>query len=242
MLAILSDIHSNIHALDAVLAECKKREVADFCCLGDVVGYGAFPAECVRRIRDLGCPTVQGNHDAYVASGRLHADVSPLAKAGVEYSIQHLSKEDRDWLGALPFTHRWSDVVTLVHSSLNEPEEWHYVRICRLADFSFEHQQTPLCFFGHTHVAQIFKRQGLARTESLERTSVTIENGDSYLVNPGSVGQPRNGDYHAQFALFDPKTKHVDLIRTEYDVEAAVRAIREARLPVQLAERLREGY
>src|SRR3954452_4697276 len=101
MLAILSDIHSNLHALDAVLAVCKRRGVTRFACLGDIVGYGAFPAACVDRIRSLGCPVVQGNHDAYVASGKLDSDISPLARAGVEYSIAHLSPEDRNWLAAL---------------------------------------------------------------------------------------------------------------------------------------------
>jgi predicted phosphodiesterase len=242
MLAILSDIHSNVHALDAVLAECRRRGVTDYCCLGDVVGYGAYPAECVQRIRDLACPVVQGNHDAYVASGRLDSDVSPLAKAGVEYSISKLSKADREWLGALPYVYRWKENVTLVHSSLNEPEEWHYVRICRMAEDSFEYQKTPLCFFGHTHVSQIFRRHGSSRPEPSEQNSVTLVNGDLYLVNPGSVGQPRNGMSHAQFAVYDPEKKKVELAHTAYDVEAAARGIREAGLPVLLGERLREGY
>src|SRR3954468_19393335 len=141
MLAILSDIHSNLHALDAVLAVCRRRGVTRFCCLGDIVGYGAFPAECVDRIRALACPVVQGNHDAYVASGNLDSDISPLARAGVEFSIAHLSAVDREWLSKLPLQLRLCKAVPLLPSSLHEPEEWHYVRISRLAEDSFEQQE-----------------------------------------------------------------------------------------------------
>ncbi len=242
MLAILSDIHSNLHALDAVLAVCKRRGVTRFACLGDIVGYGAFPAACVDRIRSLGCPVVQGNHDAYVASGKLDSDISPLARAGVEYSIAHLSPEDRRWLAALPIQLRLSQAVTLVHSSLHEPEEWHYVRISRLAEDSFEHQETPVCFFGHTHVSQIFLRRPNERPESLNRANIHFDRGECYLVNPGSVGQPRNGDAQAQFGLFDEEAMTLEFAHVPYDVEAAVKAIQQAGLPSQLGERLREGY
>lgn len=129
MLAVLSDIHSNLQALEAVLAECRSRGVTEYCCLGDIVGYGANPVECLQRIRALQCPVVQGNHDYYAGLGRLDDDVSPLARVGVEYSVSQLSPQDRGWLLSLPAVMRLSDVVTVVHSSLHEPDEWHYVRI-----------------------------------------------------------------------------------------------------------------
>ena len=242
MLAVLSDIHSNLHALDAVLAACEKRGVSSYCCLGDIVGYGAFPAECLERIRALGCPVVQGNHDAYVASGILDSDISPLARAGVEFSIAHLSLADRRWLALLPLQLRLSKAVTLVHSSLHEPEEWHYVRISRLAEDSFEHQETPVCFFGHTHVSQIFLRRPNERPESLNRENIHFDRGECYLVNPGSVGQPRNGVSDAQFGLFDEEAMTLEFAHVPYDVEGAVKAIEKAGLPQQLGERLREGY
>jgi diadenosine tetraphosphatase ApaH/serine/threonine PP2A family protein phosphatase len=116
------------------------------------------------------------------------------------------------------------------------------VRISRLAEDSFEHQETPVCFFGHTHVSQIFLRRPHDRPESINRASIHFNHGESYLVNPGSVGQPRNGDAQAQFGIFDEEKMTLEFAHVPYDVEAAVRAIDAAGLPPQLGERLREGY
>jgi diadenosine tetraphosphatase ApaH/serine/threonine PP2A family protein phosphatase len=138
--------------------------------------------------------------------------------------------------------YRLSKEVTLVHSSLHEPEEWHYVRISRMAEDSFEHQETPICFFGHTHVSQIFLRRAPDRPEALNGSSIHFTKDETYLVNPGSVGQPRNGDAQAQFALLDEATMTLEFAHVPYDVEAAVEAIQGAGLPRLLGERLREGY
>ena len=154
-IAVLSDIHSNLHALYSVLEECKARKITRFLCLGDIVGYGAYPAECLKLVRSLRCPTVIGNHDFYAGSGKLDDALSEGARIGLEYSKKQLSASARKWLRELPETVK-TESFTIVHASLEEPLEWHYILDSSEARLSLVMQETPVCFFGHTHVPKLF--------------------------------------------------------------------------------------
>lgn len=188
-IAILSDIHSNRHALEAVLAECDRRGVTRFCCLGDIVGYGAFPTDCVRLIRSLGCPTVIGNHDHCVFTGEIDERVSELARVGMEYSIKQLNLSGRRWLEKLPEV-IVQENFTLVHASLDGPLDWEYIRVASEAAPTLRRQTTPLCFYGHTHLPKIFVGDLSPPPQPARNGKCRFHRDGRALLNPGSVGQP----------------------------------------------------
>lgn len=238
-IAILSDIHSNLHALQAVLAECARRGISRFFCLGDIVGYGAFPTECLKQIRALKCPVVIGNHDFYAAGGDDHNGLSEGARLGIEYSKRKLTTAAKKWLRELPQVVN-GESFTLVHSSLDQPLEWNYIFDPTEARPSLMLQERPVCFYGHTHVPKLFSG-GAPSPVPLGNGKFQLQRDGYALVNCGSVGQPRNENPLAQFGIFNPGEFTIELASVEYDVEAAVGAILKAGLPDYLAERLLVG-
>jgi predicted phosphodiesterase len=239
-IAVLSDIHSNLHALEAVFTECALRDICRFFCLGDIVGYGAFPSECLHAIRSLKCPTILGNHDESVAQGKPAYELNYMARAGIEYSVQCLGKTGRDWLSELtPVI--VDGAATLVHASLAEPLEWDYVTTEQEAKRSFARQETPICFYGHTHLPKLYSLRGRPGAKPCGEHKAKLDPTGQYLINPGSVGQPRGGDPRAQFVVFDPSELTIEFVCIEYDVGAASQAIISAGLPKMLAERLYLG-
>lgn len=147
--AILSDIHSNLEALEAVLRDAQERECTHFVCLGDVVGYNANPHECVARIQELDCPIVKGNHDEQASLAESSRDFNELAEHAINWTREHLSEEDKEWLRNLQFQRQVRD-FTIVHATLDTPGQWGYVFNNLDATASFTYQHTTLCFFGHT--------------------------------------------------------------------------------------------
>lgn len=239
LFAILGDIHANLDALEVVLADCREHGVTDYLCTGDIVGYNARPHECLEKIRALGCPIVMGNHDFYVAARRNLDDFNPNAAAVVEWTRQQLSPEELAFLDALPFVETKMG-VTLVHSTLDNPEGFGYVFDHLQAAAHFIHQVAPLCFHGHTHCPMIYEKQ-IGAVYRIDAQDFTLPIGRKYFINVGSVGQPRDGDPRASYVLYDPKKRTVRFRRLEYDIEAAQAKIREAHLPERLAERLAIG-
>ena len=239
-IAVLSDIHSNWHALQAVLEECEARGVKRFYSLGDIVGYGANPSECLNAIRGLECPAVLGNHDQYVAFSTSTPNLNPMAQAGVEYSACMLAPGQRAWLGERPYVIH-EGPATLVHASLEAPKEWIYVLDAASADACLELQETAVCFNGHTHRPAIYCRKDLPVACDAGPLRFRVPTEGRTLVNPGSVGQPRDGNPRAQFVIFDPEEMMVELVRVPYDVTSAATAILKAGLPSRLATRLLHG-
>lgn len=237
--AILGDIHSNIDALEVVLDDCRANGVTDFLCTGDVVGYNACPHECLSIIRDLGCPVVMGNHDHYVSSDQNLMDFNPNAAAVIEWTRGQLTEDEMNYLAGLPFDVK-SMGITIVHSTLDNPETFGYVFDTLQAEAHFIHQITPLCFHGHTHCPMIYEKQ-LAAVYRIDAQDFKLPIGRKYFVNVGSVGQPRDGDPRAAYVIYEPKTRQVTFRRLEYDVQAAQERIRMAGLPERLAERLEIG-
>lgn len=239
-IAVLSDIHSNWQALQAVLAECEERGVKRFYSLGDIVGYGANPSECLNAVRKLECPVVMGNHDEYVAFETLSPDLNPMARSGVEYSALVLRSDERTWLQERPYVIK-DGVATLVHASLETPREWVYVLDAASANACLALQETPVCFNGHTHRPAIYCRKDLPVARETGSQRFQLPRDGRTLVNPGSVGQPRDGNPRAQFAIFDPDEMMVEMVRVPYDVTTAATAILKAGLPARLATRLLHG-
>ena len=239
LIAIFGDIHANIDALDVVLDDCRREGVTDYLCTGDVVGYNAVPGECLRKIRDLGCPVVKGNHDHYVSSDQDLSDFHPNAAAVVAWTRQQLSDDEMQWLRDMPFEYS-SKGISLVHATWDNPQGFGYVFDHLQAEANFIKQKTPLCFHGHTHCPMIYEKQigGVYRIEAQE---MKLPIGRKYFINVGSVGQPRDGDSRCAYALYDTAARTVRFRRLEYDIEAAQRRIREAGLPERLAERLALG-
>jgi diadenosine tetraphosphatase ApaH/serine/threonine PP2A family protein phosphatase len=236
--AILSDVHANLEALEAVLADARARKCTRFVCLGDVVGYNANPGECVRLIRELDCPVVKGNHDEAASRRAPPGDFNEIAERAIAWTRDRLTEEDKEWLRGLPLQARVHD-FTIVHATLDTPGQWGYVFNNLDAAASFTYQRTTVCFFGHTHVPMVFIRDENVRRERVEH--VRIEPGKKYFINMGSVGQPRDGNWRAAYCIYDTENNLVQQFRVKYDLAAVQKKIAEAGLPRLLAERLAIG-
>jgi len=238
---ILGDIHANIDALQTVLADAREQGVTDFVSVGDVVGYNAAPAECIRVVRDeLKCPVVRGNHDHYVSYLDTNlADFHPMAAQVVCWTREQLSAEDMQWLHDLPLQKPVMGFM-LVHATLDMPERWGYVFDRQQASANFNYQKTALCFHGHTHCPIIYSMTGGA-VQHYEPTDFKIELGQRLFINVGSVGQPRDGDPRASYVIYCPADRTIRFRRLAYDVAAAQERNRAAGLPERCATRLALG-
>jgi predicted phosphodiesterase len=236
--AILSDIHANLEALEAVLQDAEEHKCTHYACLGDVVGYNANPHECVERMRELDCPIVKGNHDEQASLLESSRDFNPLAEHAIEWTRDNLTDEDKQWLRDLRFQRQVRD-FTIVHATLDTPAQWGYVFNILDAAASFTYQHTTICFFGHTHVPMAFVRdQGVSR---LQIEQLSIDPSKKYFINTGSVGQPRDGDWRAAYCIYDADKNVIEQRRVSYQLAVTQKKITEAGLPPLLAQRLALG-
>jgi len=238
-LAILSDVHGNLEALEAVLADVAASGADEIACLGDFVGYGASPNECVARLEPLVAVAVLGNHDVAALGrlklGRFHSDAATTAR----WTMERLEPARRAWLEPLPYSISWHG-HRVVHATPSEPEEWHYVLSIEDAQYEFAAFGERLGFIGHSHVPGVFETDG-AHTGYVRTREVSLKPGRRYIVNVGSVGQPRDGDPRAAWLLYDEPADRIEHRRVEYDIESAAARIRDAGLPAFLAERIKWG-
>lgn len=246
-LAVLSDIHANLPALEAVLAGARRRGAEQYLCLGDIVGYGPQPEECARLIRRLGAVTVLGNHDAWavrpVALSRL--EVSPTVVPGLRHARDCLTPPTCAWLRRRPYTAlAWG--VAAVHGSFHRPEKWPYLNEAVAARASFQRQPLPVAFFGHTHEPGYWQEGGDRFITPPPGRETRLGMDRRYALNPGSVGNPRTpsheADPRAQYLLFDTATLGVSFCRVAYDVAACVAAMKAAGLPEEMISRVELGY
>jgi diadenosine tetraphosphatase ApaH/serine/threonine PP2A family protein phosphatase len=237
--AVLSDIHANLEALEAVLADATGR-VDSLLCLGDVVGYGADPAACVELIGERAAVVAAGNHE-YAVLGRLELDwFNPWAQAAAEWTHARLDADHLAWLQRLPLRAEAGD-ATLVHASPVDPEEWDYLVGDEDGFAAFAAFATRLCFVGHSHLPGLWSLGSSGPEHRPGRVAVALEAGRRYVINVGSVGQPRDRDPRAAYALWDAGRGTVSLRRVPYDVDTARRKILGAGLPRLLADRLALG-
>ena len=240
---IFGDVHGNLEALEAVLADMEEHEVTHPLCLGDLVGYGASPAECVEVIRALGCPVVRGNHDDLVTQAKNPSSFAEPARLSLDYARRQLQPSQLNFLRRLPLI-RVEDPVTLVHATLDGPESWGYISTRLEAQTSFLYQKTLLCFVGHTHRPCAFVQEREVRPLEFRQVDVhpdRTKGGRKFLFNVGSVGQPRDGDWRAAYAIFSPEEHSVDLRRVNYNIEKSSSKIIKAGLPESLSKRLFKG-
>ncbi|MBP5299781.1 MAG: metallophosphoesterase family protein [Victivallales bacterium] len=245
-IAILADIHANLEALQAVLAHAGRQGVEKYVCLGDIVGYNANPRECLEIVRGLDLlGVVMGNHDAVACGRQPLTGFNPFARQAAQWTREQLSDEDQTWLASLPFK---QDVFlekpparfTIVHACLKHPESWEYVFDVQEAGISMQFQWMPICFIGHTHTPLAYERS-LLDTIGGSFDTIALNPDHKYLVNCGSVGQPRDRDPRAAYVTYDLDKAAVQLHRVQYDVETAQRKITAAGLPEYCATRLGIG-
>ena len=237
-IALFGDIHANLEALEAVLADAEEQSCDSYVCLGDVVGYNAEPARCLERVREMGCPVVKGNHDEDASGTHSLEQMNPIAASALMWTRGALDEEQRTWLRRRPLVRQIED-FTVVHSTLDQPSSWNYVTNKFDAMSNFSYQFTQVCFHGHTHVPRVFIKDQRVHEEPAE--SVVIEDGAKYFINAGSVGQPRDGDWRASYVIYDTAENKVVFRRIEYDLATTQRKILAAALPPTLAERLAHG-
>jgi diadenosine tetraphosphatase ApaH/serine/threonine PP2A family protein phosphatase len=240
-IGIFSDIHGNFQALKTVLRFLKEEEDVDryFCC-GDIVGYGGNPNECVDLIRSMDCPTVAGNHD-HAALGLTDTSYfNEIAKMAIHWTGDVLTPENEEFLRNLPMRIEEEEIL-IVHSSPKDPEAWNYILTLGDARVNFDFFEQEICFIGHSHQPFIIDCwQGNLSCPS--QPYVDVLKGHRYLINVGSVGQPRDGNPEASYAVYDRERKSIEIKRVEYDLTGAQEAIRKQGLPVQLADRLNHGW
>ncbi|MFO7973642.1 MAG: metallophosphoesterase family protein [Candidatus Hydrogenedentota bacterium] len=237
--AILSDIHANFEAMEAVLEKIEERGIEQILCLGDVVGYNANPNECATLIRERGIPTVCGNHDAVACQREEPWGFNIIALQAVMWTRDELTRENMAWLSALPDAIQ-VDGLLGVHGAPGDRDSymftWEDVSP-HFEDVSVNNKRA--CFFGHTHVPGIFEADG--GWTPVNGTRFTLKNAHVTFINPGSVGQPRDGDPRASFGIYDTDTQEFSLLRVKYDVESAMARIKKSGLPEYLADRLELG-
>ena len=239
--AIIADIHANLTAFEAVLDDMERRGgVDEIWCLGDIVGYGPDPHECIERLRQYNHVCVAGNHD-WAAIGKVStADFNPDAALACQWTAGQLNKKDVKYLEKLPLSID-KDTFTLVHGSPREPI-WEYVISASIARENFNFFQSPYCLVGHSHVPIVFRKEDSSCTSSRLVDNIGLAVGESRLIlNPGGVGQPRDGDPRASYAIYDSETRIVKLHRIPYDVAATQDRMMAKGLPVRLAVRLQHG-
>lgn len=241
-IALISDIHANIEALEAVLADIETRKVDKIFCLGDIVGYGANPNECIDLVRKTCSIVLLGNHDA-AAVGMLSTQHFNIhAKIAIEWTSDNLKKSGHDYLSMLPLKeNRVSH--TFVHATPYEPNMWYYITSLEEAAFNFQFFETSFCFVGHTHIPIIIvleqeKEVYVHSGESLEYEALANVR---FLINMGSVGQPRDRNSKSCYGIVDTDAKTFTYHRIAYDVQKAQGKMRKIKMPEFLISRLEEG-
>lgn len=239
-LGIFSDVHANYEALSAVLEAYKRERIDIFYCLGDTVGYGGSPNECVDIIRRLARLTILGNHDAAVAGRMDYSYYYEAARHALDTHAAMLSPENMAWLKGLPYKEKLTDVgVDLCHGSPVRIEEFEYIFAPEQARecLPIYEELGQLTVIGHSHLCKVFALS-LGEVEELPAVDLTLDAGKKYIISVGSVGQPRDYDNRASYTVFDTSTRRFEFKRVEYDVETAADKVLRARLERNFAHRL----
>ncbi len=236
---ILGDIHANLSALRAVLDRLQTERVDRVISVGDVVGYGAAPRECIALVRDIGAVVVKGNHDAACVGEIDVRYFNNYARDAVRWTQSVVSETDCEWLASLPMIANL-DHCSVGHGTYFRPELFDYIQSTTDADPSLDAMVLPVCFVGHTHVPVTLMRlkDDPLRTAYTIDPEIDLSESARALINVGSVGQPRDEDPRAAYAVYDSELDRAWIKRVAYDIEEEARRIRSAGLPTVLADRL----
>jgi diadenosine tetraphosphatase ApaH/serine/threonine PP2A family protein phosphatase len=235
--AIISDIHGNLEALVEALSFIEKKKVDSIYCLGDIVGYGANPNECVELVRERCKAVVLGNHDSAVSGRTDIRRFNEYARLSVLWTREKLNRENFTYLKGLPYIYKEADVL-LVHASASDPESWRYIFSMASAVEEINGIEEEMCFIGHTHKPALYP----VEEKPKGNIAYSLKNGVKYLVNVGSIGQPRDGDNRLSFCLYDTNKQNIEFIRLKYDIKQAANKIIRNGLPSFLADRLVNGF
>jgi len=237
--AIFADVHSNLEAIEAVENVLGHEKIDKYICLGDIVGYGASPGECIKKVKCLASIIIAGNHD-WAAAGKIDCvNFNAYARDAVLWTRRNISEEERNFLFNLPLVYE-SNIFMLAHGALIHPENFNYVLNKAQALDNMRVQKTMFYFFGHSHIPEIYAgNEEFIFKEKAKK--IKISKANRYLVNVGSVGQPRDADARAAYCIFDTEKKTISIKRVKYDIEKAHDKILAAGLPPVLANRLFQG-
>ena len=241
-IALVSDIHANIVALEEVWRDIDKQRIDRIVCLGDIVGYGPDPNPCVADIESRCEITIMGNHDE-AALGRIDTGYfNEYARMATDWTANQLTDQAKEFLAGLPLSEAYGP-LRLVHASPLDPDAWTYILTLHEADAQFTAFEEQFCFIGHSHMPLILEEaeQGTKIFSFEDNENVVLSGDKRYIINVGSVGQPRDRDPRASYALFDTDTLTVCVRRLPYDVGEVQRRIMDAGLPSFLASRLAHG-
>lgn len=243
--AIISDIHANLEALAAVLADARPLSDA-FICLGDIVGYNANPNECLALIRETCQIAIVGNHDQAAIGARLYDDFNEYAAAAVDWTRQQLTPSAYAYLQSLPQTARFGTGWLAAHGSPRDTDEYLFQQAHFQESFAYIQRYMPDihgCFVGHTHLPMVWEQTPAGKVYLMRMATLTLRLDPQcrYIVNPGSVGQPRYGDTAPSYVLLDDDTATIEFRFVTYDIDITQEKIYDAGLPPYLAERLAEG-
>jgi len=239
---LFSDVHANSEAFRAVLDALSREGVDRYVFVGDIVGYGAEPKECIRLLGELienkGCVCVAGNHDYAVCHKSNHDRYTRYAREAVEWTRTKLDGKEMDFLASLDLVSQTDD-FKIVHASLDDPAQWSYILDIDDAYPNFKLFDQPICFTGHSHKPIVF--QAADHVDWTLDAKLRLDPGAKYIVNIGSVGQPRDGNPQSAFAVYDTVSATIEIKRVDYDIASAQKKIVDAGLPIWLAERLKIG-
>lgn len=246
-IGIISDIHSNLEALNAVMEDIRAREVDQIWCLGDIVGYNADPDRCCEIVRKMCRVVIMGNHDSAVVGNFEPHHFNRVAREAVMWGRKVLKRSSLDYLKTLRSAVVFDDVGLIVHGSPTDPDKYVISGDSARNELLFmvKNLRKKVCFFGHTHFPVAYELDGRGEDDFHVHPgngSLSLKEESGYLINPGSVGQPRDGDQRASYLLFDKEKMTVRWMRVPYDIQACQEKIIQAGLPHFLAERLERGY
>lgn len=237
--ALISDIHSNLEALNVVLKEIEAEKVDRILCLGDLVGYGPEPNECIEKVRGITDLVLAGNHD-YAPVGKVNVfSFNYYARMAIEWTAQELAETFVDYLSNLPLKETVEDFV-VVHATPKNPADWDYIMTLEDAIENFNYFQNQICFVGHSHIPLILIQMN-GRCWVNRVAEVNIEKNKRYIINIGSVGQPRDSNPKSCYGIFDTEKMIFQLKRIPYNVKITQEKMRRAGLPEYLIDRLAYG-
>lgn len=235
-IGIISDVHGNLEALTKALEYFKENRIEKIICLGDIVGYGPNPEECVQLVKENCFAVLMGNHD-YAAIGLANIEYfNEYAKMATFWTQEKISETSKDYLKTLPFTYEEEELL-FVHASPKNPSNWDYVLSEDDANRQFKHFNAKICFIGHSHVPIIFSESNYFRKKEFLFTK-----NEKYIVNIGSMGQPRDGDPRCCFVVYNEDLNKIEYVRLDYEIQKTYDKITKAGLPLFLAERLLKGF
>lgn len=242
-MAILADVHANLPALDTIMSYLAKHDIQNGIVLGDIVGYGPHPAECIGRLANSNFTIIKGNHDNAVVTGIFSRGFSKMGKWVIEWTIKNIASSDKKWLGKLP-DYSSADTWLAVHGSPMDPTHFNgyvYEMTYKRNLDNLEQRKIPLCFHGHTHIMGMYGRRHGVDDSFYTDETILLNEYEYSLVCPGAVGQARNGNPQCQFAIYDNLENKISFISLDYDMEKTINDMRKFGFPESLQERLTEG-